>query len=385
MWVYIIRHILRNRLGNLIAIGLLTAFMIYEALHIQLSYESGSLLPSSDSASIIYSEFSKRFGKEDGVMFIGIEDQGFYVLDKYNDWFDLTNEIRQVDGVQEVVSVTRIYQLVRNDSTKKFDFKLVADKKPSSQPELDSLKQKIFSLAFYDGLLYNVKTGAHLMAVTLEESKLNTRDRVELVYRIKEMAESYSQKHNVIIRFSGLPYIRTITAKKLERELLLFVALAIFITAVFLLIFFRSFKAVFFPMIIVMICVSWVLGTMSLLGFKITMLTSILPPLLIVIVVENCIFLLNKYHYEFRSHGNKVKALSRAVQRIGSANLITNAATAAGFGAFVSTGNRFLVEFGLVASINIMVAYILCLFLIPIFFSYLPPPKKRHTQHLEKS
>ncbi len=385
MWVYIVRHILRNRLGNLIGIGLLTAFMIYEAFQIQLSYESGSLLPASDSASIIYQEFSKRFGKEDGVMFIGIEDADFFRLEKYNDWFDLTNDIRNVNGVQEIVSITKLYHLVKNDSLKKFDFKLVSDEKPTTQNELDSLKNKINSLLFYEGLLYNKETGAHLMAVTLEESRLNTKGRVDLVYQIKAMAEKYSKKHNVNIHFSGLPFIRTITAKKLEKELLSFVALAILITAVILLIFFRSFKAVFFPMVIVMICVSWVLGSMSLLGYKITMLTSIIPPLLIVIVVENCIFLLNKYHYEFKSHGNKVKALSRAVQRIGSANLITNAATAAGFGAFISTGNRFLIEFGVIASINIMVAYILCLVLIPIFFSYLPPPKKRHTQHLEKS
>jgi predicted RND superfamily exporter protein len=359
--------------------------MIYEAFQIQLSYESGSLLPASDSASIIYQEFSKRFGKEDGVMFIGIEDADFFRLEKYNDWFDLTNDIRNVNGVQEIVSITKLYHLVKNDSLKKFDFKLVSDEKPTTQNELDSLKNKINSLLFYEGLLYNKETGAHLMAVTLEESRLNTKGRVDLVYQIKAMAEKYSKKHNVNIHFSGLPFIRTITAKKLEKELLSFVALAILITAVILLIFFRSFKAVFFPMVIVMICVSWVLGSMSLLGYKITMLTSIIPPLLIVIVVENCIFLLNKYHYEFKSHGNKVKALSRAVQRIGSANLITNAATAAGFGAFISTGNRFLIEFGVIASINIMVAYILCLVLIPIFFSYLPPPKKRHTQHLEKS
>lgn len=385
MWIYIVRHILRNRLGNLIGIGLLTTFMVYEAFQIQLSYESGSLLPASDSASIIYQEFSRRFGKEDGVMFIGIEDADFFRLEKYNDWFDLTNDIRNVNGVQEIVSITKLYHLVKNDSLKKFEFKLVSDEKPTTQHELDSLKNKINSLLFYDGLLYNNETGAHLMAVTLEESKLNTKDRVDLVYQIKAMAEKYSKKHNVNIHFSGLPYIRTITAKKLEKELLSFVALAILITAIILLIFFRSFKAVFFPMIIVMICVSWVLGSMTLLGYKITMLTSIIPPLLIVIVVENCIFLLNKYHYEFKSHGNKVKALSRAVQRIGSANLITNAATAAGFGAFISTGNRFLIEFGVIASINIMVAYILCLVLIPIFFSYLPPPKKRHTQHLEKS
>lgn len=385
MWVYIVRHILRNRLGNLIGIALLTAFMAYHAFHIQVSYESGSLLPASDSASITYHEFSKRFGKEDGVFFIAIEDKDFFQLEKYNDWFDLTNNIRQVNGVQEVVSITKLYHLVKNDSIKKFDFKPISDHKPASQEELDSLKKTIYSLLFYDGLLYNKETGVHLMAVTLEESKLKTKDRVDLIKQIKDLSENFSQKHNITIHYSGLPYIRVITAKKLERELLLFVGLAMLITAVILLIFFRSFKAVFFPMIIVMICVIWVLGSMSLMGYKITMLTSIIPPLLIVIVVENCIFLLNKYHYEFKSHGNKVKSLARAVQRIGSANLITNAATAAGFGTFISTGNNFLVEFGVVASINIMVAYVLCLVLIPIFFSYLPSPQQKHIQHLDKS
>lgn len=384
MWVFIVRHILRNRLGNLIGIALLTVFMAYNAFHIQLSYESGSLLPASDSATITYNEFSKRFGKEDGVFFIAVEDKDFFQLEKYNDWYDLTTNIRKVNGVQEVISITRLYHLVKNDSIKKFDFKPVCDHKPSSQAEVDSLKNTIYSLHFYDGLLYNKKTGVHLMAITLEESKLRTKDRVDLIKEIKGMAEGYSKKHNILIHYSGLPYIRVITAKKLEKELLIFMGLAMLITAIILLIFFRSFKAVFFPMVIVMICVTWVLGSMTLMGYKITMLTSIIPPLLIVIVVENCIFLLNKYHYEFKNHGNKVKSLARAVQRIGSANLITNAATAAGFGAFISTGNRFLIEFGVIASINIMVAYVLCLVLIPIFFSYLPPPKQRHIQHLEK-
>jgi hypothetical protein len=157
------------------------------------------------------------------------------------------------------------------------------------------------------------------------------------------------------------------------------------ITSIILMVFFKSVKAVVFPMLIVMISVVWVLGTMSILGYKITLLTSVFPPLLIVIVVENCIFLLNKYYDEYRSHGNKVKSLSRVVQRIGNANLLTNATTAAGFAAFAVTGNKLLVEFGVIASINILVAYVLTLFLIPIFFSYLPPPKARHTKHLDKS
>ncbi len=385
MWIYLVRHILRYRLVNLIVIALLTGIIGYFAFKVQVSYDAASLLPAHDSASIVYAEFKDRFGKDGSVMFIGIQDEKIFDLDKFNGLYDLTFDVKAVDGVEEVISLARIFNLVRNDSIKKFDFKPVSQKKPTTQQECDNIKSIIYSLKMYEGLLYNKKTDVSLMMITLKESKLRTKERINLIKEIKNKVEIFSQQYNIEVHFSGLPYIRIITAKKLKDELLFFVVLAMIITSLILLIFFRSLKAVIFPMLIVMISVVWLLGTMSLLGYKITLLTSVLPPLLIVIVVENCIFLLNKYYDEYRSHGNKVKSLSRVVQRIGNANLLTNATTAAGFAAFIVTGNKLLVEFGVIASINILVAYILTLFLIPIFFSYLPPPKKRHTKHLDES
>ena len=180
-----------------------------------------------------------------------------------------------------------------------------------------------------------------------------------------------------------MPYIRTVTTEKVKNELKIFVILAMLIAAIILFLFYRSFKAVFFPMIIVLISLIWVMGTISLFNYKITILTGIIPPLLIVIVVENCIFLLNKFHNEYRNHGNKVKALSRVVQRIGNATLLTNATTAIGFATFIITFNEILVEFGIIASLSIMMGYVLSLFMIPITFSYLSPPKFRHIKHLE--
>ena len=71
--------------------------------------------------------------------------------------------------------------------------------------------------------------------------------------------------------------------------------------------------------------------------------------------------------------------------RIGVANLLTNSATATGFAAFTFTNNTLLVEFGLVAAISIMVIYALSLTMVPIFFSFLPPPKGKYTKHIEES
>ncbi len=385
MWTYLVRLVLRYRVNNLIIIAILTAFMAYKASQVQLSYEMAKMLPASDTTSLIYDQFKKQFGEDGSVFFIGIKDDNFFELDKFNDWYDLTYKLKDVEGVDEIISISRLFKLTKDDSLRKFNFLPVVPDKPETQEQLDSIREIIVSLPFYEGLLFNSEDHVYLLMITLDKEILNTKNRVGLIYEIKNAAEEFGKKHDVEMHYSGLPYIRTITSKKVEDELKFFVYMAIIIASVILMIFFRSFKAVFFTIIIVIISVIWVLGTISLLNFKITMLTGILPPLLIVIVVENCIFLLNKYHNEYRSHGNKIKALSRVVQRIGNANFLTNMTTAAGFAAFIVTGNKILVEFGIIASINIMVAFVLTLFLIPIFFSFLPPPKKRHTKHLDRS
>ncbi len=385
MWNFLIRHILRDRVIILVIIGLVTVFMGYKAREVKLSYEMARILPANDSTTIIYDNFKKKFGEDGSVMFIGIQDKNLFSLNKFNDWYDLSVRLKNILGVEEVLSVTRLFELVKNDSLKKFEFLPVCPNRPKTQQEVDSIKKIIYSIPLYENLIFTKNMGATLMMVTLDKNKLNTKNRVALIKEIKQTADSFGAKYNIPLHYSGLPYIRTVTSKKVEDELKLFVLLALAVAAVFLFIFFRSLKAVIFPMIIIVISVIWAMGLIVLFGYKITILTGIIPPLLIVIGVENCIFLLNKYHYEFRHHQNKVKSLSRVIERIGKANLLTNAATATGFAAFLITQNKLLVEFGAIASLNIMVVFILSLTLVPIFFSYLQPPQIKDTQHLERS
>ncbi|MBE0648155.1 MAG: MMPL family transporter [Bacteroidales bacterium] len=385
MWPFLIRRILRNRLQFLIVIFVITAIMSFLARDVKLSYEMARILPASDSTYIIYQQFKEKFGEDGSVLFIGIQDTNLFQINEFNDWFDLSETIRRVPGVEEVVSITRLYNLQKNDSLKKFEFVPLIRHKPETQHQVDSLKKLIFSLPFYEKLIINRETGVTIIAVTLDNRLLNTKQRINLITEIRDVTNQFGSRYNIDIHYSGLPYIRTVTSKMLEDEMKLFVFLSLLIAAIFLYIFFRSFKAVLYPILIVIISVVWALGMMSLFGYKITMLTAIIPPLLIVIGVENCIFLLNKYHYEYRLHQNKVKALSRVIQRVGSANFLTNVSTAIGFAAFTITKNTLLVEFGVIAAINIMVVYALSLTLVPIFYSYLPPPRMKDVRHQEES
>jgi len=385
VWNLLVRTILRNRILILIVIALMTAFMGYQATKVKIQYQNASILPATDPTSITYQKFIKQFGQDGTVMFIGIVDPHFFRLSNFNAVYDLTDSLKNIKGVSAIMSVTRLYTLVKNDSLKKFEFLPISPSRPLTQTALDSIQTLIHSLPFYEGLIYNRSTSAYLFALTLDKNTIYSKERNRLVADIKAMVDRFSARSQIEAHFSGLPYINTLIAKKLLSELKLFVLLALLISALFLFIFFRSSKAVIFPMVIVMISVLWALGLMGLFGYKITMLTSIIPPLVIVIAVENCIFILNKYHYEYSHHHNQAKALTRVIQRIGVANLLTNAATAAGFAAFTITNNKLLVEFGLVAAISIMVIYALSLTMVPIFFSFLPPPRGKYTKHIEES
>lgn len=378
------RIILRYRIAALVVLLLLTGFMGYMATKVQLSYEGAKILPESDSTYTEYLKFKKKFGEDGTVMVIGFQSDKIWEAGTFGEWYDLTEKIKKTEGIQEALSIARTFKVVRNDSLQQLDFKPVVVSRPGSQGEVDSIRAMLESLPFYEGLLFNKETNTTLMAITLDQTKLNTKSRIETVNHVKELADAFAESNGVQLHFSGLPYIRTAVSEKIAHEMKMFVFLALLITAIILILFFRSFQAVLFPVIVVIFGVIWSFGTMVLIGYKITILTSLLAPLIIVIGIPNCILLLNTYHQEYQKHGNQIKALARTIYRVGASTFFANVTTALGFIVFAFTGSEVLTEFGIITSLNVMLTFVISLFLIPIVFSFLPPPTGKQMLHLDR-
>jgi uncharacterized protein len=384
MWIWIARKILRNRVLLLVLLGLVTVFMGYQARKVEMSYQYGALLPKSDSTLIEYEKFLELYGHESNLVVIGLQDPNFFKLANFNQWQTLAFELKKIPGVISVFSIGQAYNLIKNSEEKKFEVRQIFPQKFEYQSEVDSLKKIFETLPFYKGLVYNHESGAYLMALTLDEKILNSKDRVALIDSIKTACHQYELSSNRDLHYSGLPYIRVTVAEMIKSELNMFIILALVITGLIIFIFFRSFKVVLFSLLVVGVSVVWALGTQAMFGYKITILTGMIPPLLIVIGIPNVVFLLNKYHHEFRLHGNKIKSLQRVIRKIGNATFMTNLTTALGFGTFIFTSSRILVEFGVVAALNIMGIFLISILLIPTIFSFLAPPEEKHTQHLDR-
>lgn len=383
IWTWIVRVILRHRLTILIIVGLITGYMGFMAFKVQLSYEMTNMLPVNNPTFQSYQTFKKQFGEDGRVIALGVRNPEIFKLEEFNKWYDLGNKINQIEGIQEVVSISRIVVIEKDTVIRKFTFRPLVTQRPTSQAEVDSIKTQLHNLPFYKGLFYNPETDDYLMAITLKKDELNSKNRIKVVEKIQELVGQYQTESNLKVYCSGMPYIRTVTMKLIQQELFIFVVLSMLIAASIMFLFFRSFRVVISSLAVVGVSIVWVMGFISILGYKLTVLTGVIPSLIVIIAIENCIYILNKYHLEYTNHGNKIRALSRTIRRIGFASLMTNTATALGFAAFILVNNKMFSEFGLVTSVNIMLEFLLSITLFPIFISFMHPPKERHTRHLE--
>ncbi|CAM3692734.1 efflux RND transporter permease subunit [Aquirufa aurantiipilula] len=383
-WDWIGSNILKHKIFILLVMTLLTAGLIYKASQIQLSYELAKILPKTDERFQLYEGFKKKYGEDGNVMVIGLENPQLFTPVEFDAWKNLSLEIKQLSGIKNILSLSNLPEVYIDSTDKKFKTRTIWDSNlATTQERLDTLKSKISRLPIFTNFLYTDDYKVHLLLITLDQRTINDKGRITLVKKIKQLGEDYRLKMKRDIHFSGMPFIRTEYTSQVTKELIFFLGLAILVTSLILLFFFRSIQVVFFALIVILIGILASLATIVFLGFKITLLSGLIPPLIVVIGIPNVIFLLNKYHETYIQTQDKLFSLKESASKVGRTLFLANLTTSIGFGVFSFTGSGLLVEFGIVASVNVMFTFLLSLLLIPIFFSFLAPPRPKDLAHFE--
>ena len=387
-WEYIARLILTYRITILIAITAITIFLGFQWRNLNMTYTEANLLPKKHIVNQQYDDFLSKFGEEGNLIVIGFQDPNFFTPKAFAEWNELMLGLKSSKNVELVVSISDLKKLQKDTIAQKFELNpLIDSNQIKNQAYLQNIKTELFNnLPFYEGLLFNKKSGSIRSAIYLKKEIVNTAERkIFIIETLLPKIEKFEKNTGIDLRVSGMPYIRTINAENMKGEIGLFIGAALLITSLIFFFFFRSYRATFISIFILIFGVMWSFGTLGLFNYKITILTAIIPPLIIVIGITNCIFLINKYQQEIKLHQNQAKALQRVISKIGVSTLMTNLTTAAGFATFMITGNELLYEFGLVTSINVITVYLLTLLIVPIMYSFMPMPKEKHLYHLSKN
>ncbi len=381
-WNRIATFILKNRSLFVTIILSFTVLMGYFATKVELEYSMQKLVPIEDKDYKFYKAFKEKFGDDGNKLVCALNTEDLFDSAFYNDFAQTCDDLSELRGVIGIISPAHLFHLYV-DSLEYLKLKRLIPKGTISQKDLDYFNSEFQNLKFYNGLIYNPKTKVSLVIITLNSDVLNSPDRISLIESIKKPLLEFGERNDREIHLSGLPYIRFQNATYVKHEILIFTVLAFLVTALLILVLFRNFKTLFVSLLFISIGVITMLGIQGLLGFKLNILTGLLPPLLVVVGVQNTIYIINQYHEQYRRHRNQAKALTRIISHVGVANFLINFTTSVGFGTFYFTHTTILEQFGLVAFITINLIFFINIIGIPILYSFFTPPTIRQTKHLD--
>ncbi|MBI1316469.1 MMPL family transporter [bacterium] len=384
MWTKAARIILKNRWTLLGAVLAASGFMAWKGGEARVSYKFSRILPLTDSTHLVYEDFKKTYGDVGNVVVVGVATERLFESRNLNLWRSFSDSLSHIEGVESVMGITSYYDLEKGED-QKLRLVNVRPERPYNTRSALEARNELDRRPFYKGLLMDAQGRTTLLMVQIRKEDLYTSDVLRIVESIKKRSRVFEKTTGLDVHLSGLPYIRMANVLKIQREVYLFIGLALGVTALLMYLFLKSFRAMLISMFVVVLGVVWSFGLIGLFGFEVTILSSIIPPLIIVIGVPNCIFLINKYHQEFKQHGNQILALQRTIIKVGNATLMTNTTTALGFASFTLTQSVILREFGLVACLNVLVVFVLSIIVIPIVYTFISPPLSRHYQHFERN
>ena len=382
-WLQLGKNIVKYKVAALTFLALSTLVMGYFAIQVKLSYEFTKAIPEDNPKFVIYQDFVKKFGVDGTTMVVGFQTDSFFTAGLFNQVADLQKDIKTIAGVTEVLSVPNAYTIVKDSAASKFLPHKIFNAPYTSDSALAADRAVLENLPFYKNLMYNPSSHAYIMAISFLPDSINSGARSAIIKNLQSKLDGFASKTKLAVHISGLPYIRTILADRIKKEMLWFLIGSLLLSAITLFLFFRSISATFLSLSVVVMGVIWSFGTMVLLGQKITLLTALIPPLIVVIGIPNCIYFLNKYHTSYKATNHKQEAIEQMVGRMGVVTLFCNITAAIGFFVFAFTKSPLLKEFGWVSGLNIMALFLISLLFIPPVLTYLPPPSTKHVKYLE--
>lgn len=383
MWHNLGRYILKYRIPLLVVLVAASSFMTWRASMVQMSYDFSRAIPVNNPKYKAYQEFKKKFGEDGNLLVIGIQTEKFFDEKIFNDYALLMRNLKRLYGVDDIIAIPSAVNIVKIPGTEQLKADTIFPDRILSEGEINSGAKTFLNLPFYHQLLYNPSTHSWLMGVRIKKELMASKIRISIVNNISKLADEFGKKNNLIVYKSGLPHIRTQLTVRSVGEMKMFIVASIILSALILLLFFRSISAMLLSLTVVALGVIWSFATIELFGYKISILNALIPPLIVVISIPNCIYFLNKFHTAYNGTGDKKKSLLMMIGRMSVVTFFCNLTAAIGFGVFAFTKSQILKEFGIVAGLNIFALFFISLIFIPVILSFLPAPKSRHTRYLQ--
>ena len=349
----------------------LTLFFALQLPRIRFDNNNFRFIPESDPARIADAEMAKIFG--DSVpLLIGIQRRYSTIIDCnfLKKMQELDKQLLALPLVKNVVSLTTTTHIETvGDSI--VSGKLVPEHLTGSPEELNTITERLRSLDTYNRSLVSddLKATQTIIFLNIKQEESGSPETIAVCRKVMSIAEEWDFPDSVAY-VTGAPVFSEIVNEATSHDLMFLVPIVVIVVAGVLFFSFRRFTGVFLPLLTVIISCIWAIGAMALLQIPLTILSTVLPVILIAVGSAYGIHVINHYFDEVtqskeisrETHSAQiVEAMSRVIPPVFLAALTTFA----GFVSFCFTSVVPIFEFGIFSSFGVLSAFIVAVTLIP--------------------
>lgn len=361
----------RKRAQAVLAIlVVMSAFFGWRLSHIGFDYDFENFFPVDDPATAYYLQFRETFATDNDFLIVGIERAAGVADREFLQTVDsLAGAFETLPYITNVLSPTRFEEPVSMGGSV-FRKPLLRFGPDDTNERTAADVQRLQDHPRYGGLLVSAD-GTDLAILLSHEQMLSKTGCDTLSLAIQEMTANHGFDG---LHIAGRAVAQTYYVGVMQREVVLFVSIALVLISLFLWLAFRSWWGIAVPLTVVLLSGLWLLGLMEVTGKSIDVMTIVLPTIIFVVGMSDVVHILSRYYEELRAGTGQIRALKTAFREVGLATFLTSLTTAIGFLSLLTSSIVPIQDFGLYAAAGVGVAYVLAFTLLPAVLLLSPPP-----------
>ncbi|GHU09083.1 antibiotic transporter [Spirochaetia bacterium] len=350
--------------------AIITVFFALQLPRAELDNNNFRFVPADDPALIDSSNIDETFGSSLFIL-VGLERKYGTVFEK-----EFLERIRNyVNEIEKIAIVTNVNSLMTTDYITGRDGSIIAedlvpDDFSGTPEEIAELKRKIMSWNLYERALVSDDFSATQIMIPLDVDTeyAGTREVSDSFIIIRDIAHRMFDGYAEVY-VTGLPVISATVNEAMSKDLVVLIPLVIVVVLFVLFFSFRRFSMVALPLLTVAVSAIWSIGAMPLFGIKLSIISTVLPVIMVAVGSAYGIHVVTHYMSDIRgrifTREEHRQLIFELVRKIGKPVLLAALTTFAGFASFIFTSVLPIREFGYFSSFGVMASFAVALTLIP--------------------
>ncbi|OQY07412.1 MAG: hypothetical protein B6I28_05610 [Fusobacteriia bacterium 4572_132] len=366
----------------------ITVFFGTQVPKLRINNEVDIFLPDDHPSIVAKNKMEEEYGSSEIIaVAINVKKDNILTIKNIKMIKDITKEIEDLKNVDEVTSLTNSDYI--DGTAEGMQVGEIVKEEPKTESDLLEIKEKLLSWnAMYEGNLYSEDFKATQMMIKMDQG-ISIEAKEKIYFQIKDIIKKY-ENENREFYIAGMPAVTVLMGNSMQSDLKTLIPFVLLVVLISLYLSFRNLGGVILPTITVLVSTIWALGLMAMLGINLTLVSTVIPVLLVAVGSAYGIHIISHYYDDIKKEKGEIseerhrEIVIHTVKKVGKAVILAGLTTIAGFGSLATSEIIPIKNFGIFTAVGVATALIVAVTLIPSILLLRHKKMKINTEELKE-